>query len=249
VTTQLQRLRRLETRADAFESLVAAALKRSIKAGAAGIGQVITVVAAIEPAEPFVSLDDLAAIETAWQHEVATTIAPELASIVAQGASDALAEIPGSAIAPVITGRHPASEMYLAQARNRLQGIGSDLWLGTREQLVEGMALGESARVREEIASSQVRATTIARTEVVGASNAGGLIQMRSLGDAGPSTKTWLSTNDRRTRESHRVADGQVVAMEGVFRVGGSTLDFPGDPTAPAHEVVNCRCTLTWEFD
>lgn len=250
MTTKLQRLRRLETRADEFEILVAAALKRSIRAGTSKLGAVIT--AAAEPAEPFVSLDDLAAIGTAWQVEMDTTIMPALQKVVAQGADDAVADMvaaTGLVTPPPLS----SAEAYLAQAQNRLAGIGSDVWQNTRTELVEGMSQGESipelsARVRQEIASSRIRATTIARTEVIGASNAGSLAQMRSFGTQGPKSKSWLATNDRATRTSHRTADGQEVPINEPFQVGGVGLDFPGDPTAPAHEVVNCRCTLTWEF-
>jgi len=35
------------------------------------------------------------------------------------------------------------AEAYLAQARNRLVGVGDELWATIREQLLEGMRLGE----------------------------------------------------------------------------------------------------------
>lgn len=251
MTTRRQRLQRLENRADRFERLVATALRRAIKAGTSGLGNVI--VAAIEPAEPYVSIDDLAAIETAWQTELRELILPELGRTVADGAQDAIEDLVLK-VPVLIDARHPAAELFVSQADNRLQGIGADLWQKTRTQLVEGMAAGESIpelskRVRGEIASSTVRARTIARTEVVSASNAGALAQMQALGEDGPAAKVWLSTNDARTRLSHREANGQQVPLVDKFEVGGAALGFPGDPSGPADEVINCRCTLTWEME
>ena len=51
----------------------------------------------------------------------------------------------------------------------------------------------------------------------------------------------WMATLDSRTRDSHRQLDGEVVGDDGKFSNG---LRYPGDPTGPASEVWNCRCTL-----
>lgn len=85
------------------------------------------------------------------------------------------------------------------------------------------------------------RATLIARTESTGAYNYGAL---NALVDEGVSCKRWMATNDARTRETHRGADGEVVRVRSPFVVGGSELMMPGDPTAPAAEICNCRCTI-----
>lgn len=87
----------------------------------------------------------------------------------------------------------------------------------------------------------QVRAQRIARTESTGAYNAAGLA---ALADEGETTKVWIATEDARTRPSHRAADRQAVPITQPFEVGASTLLMPGDPSGPAHETVNCRCTM-----
>lgn len=87
----------------------------------------------------------------------------------------------------------------------------------------------------------ETRAITIARTESTGATNHAAL---RALADEGQSEKKWVATHDRRTRPSHAEAHGQRVATASPFSVGGYNLMMPGDPTAPASEVVSCRCTL-----
>jgi hypothetical protein len=87
----------------------------------------------------------------------------------------------------------------------------------------------------------QDRAVKIARTESTGAFNAAALV---ALHDEGWAYKEWLATEDSRTRETHRLADGQVVALQSPFVVGTSLLMMPGDPTAASDEVINCRCAV-----
>lgn len=87
----------------------------------------------------------------------------------------------------------------------------------------------------------QVRATRIARTESTGAFSFGAL---SALADEGVTHKEWVATEDPRTRPTHVAADGQVVPLTQPFQVGTSLLMFPGDPSGPANETIQCRCTL-----
>ena len=89
-------------------------------------------------------------------------------------------------------------------------------------------------------------ARRIARTEIQGAVEGGSLAAAQAMEDAGGSAhyKRWLSTTDERTRRSHSVADGQIVRLTEPFTVGGFPLMHPAFPGGPAHEVINCRCSL-----
>ena len=91
------------------------------------------------------------------------------------------------------------------------------------------------------------RATLISRTEMIGAANAGSLAVAKTTG-AMP-YKRWLATLDSRTRPTHAEANGQVVAIDQPFYVGGATLQHPGAQGAPADEVCNCRCTVVYQED
>ena len=83
----------------------------------------------------------------------------------------------------------------------------------------------------------------IARTEVMSASNEGAMIGAESTGlDL---NKMWIATEDERTRPDHSDADGQEVAFDESFSVGGEDMDQPGDSDDPA-EVCNCRCTVAF---
>jgi F like protein len=145
------------------------------------------------------------------------------------------------------------TERYLQQAANRLTGIGDDLWDQARAGLIEGIDKGESipdlaTRVRDAVEVAEPRARTIARTEVNGAMNAV-VDQTNHRVDAmfpevdDGIMKEWSATEDLRTRPSHVAADGQVVRLDDSFTVGGASLQFPGDPSGPPGEIINCRCT------
>lgn len=143
------------------------------------------------------------------------------------------------------------SEIYLRSRERFIVNLGTDAWNDIKLQLIDGMNAGEGfpelrARVTSVADMQQSNAERIARTEVVGAINAGAIEQVRaSKLDA---TKTWLATNDGRTRQSHRDVNGTTVRLDETFLVGGIPMDRPHDPAAPADEVIQCRCTLTFEI-
>lgn len=253
-----------------FDTLVAKALRRAVKTGTS---EALTAAAVQEPTEPgpppayepptpglvpvlpaaTVTLDDLILIERAWRREVQTVIIPELERTMRAAADKVLERIAGKA--PVLwDASQPQAQVFLTQTENQLVGVGDDMWKRTRDQLIIGMQDGESiqqlsARVKEVLSTIDARARTIARTEVIGASNAGAYQQLQLLGNDAPARKTWLSTRDGRTRLTHRAANGQTVEFGAPFTVGGARFDYPGDPNAPADERINCRCTLVWHFD
>lgn len=95
------------------------------------------------------------------------------------------------------------------------------------------------------------RAKTIARTE-------GHRIKVSATADAqhvakakgADVVKQWDATLDGRTRDSHRMVDGEVRELDEKF---SNSLMQPGDPAGGAEEVVNCRCELNtrarWGLD
>jgi hypothetical protein len=95
-----------------------------------------------------------------------------------------------------------------------------------------------------------LRGETIARTETLKALNAGRQEALDQLIEnpnndvrAEDVVRAWDSTGDARTRETHAAADGQVVPQGEAFTVGGYSMMYPGDSSsAPASEVVSCRC-------
>lgn len=151
----------------------------------------------------------------------------------------------------------PAVADYLNVVGNRLRGVPDEVYSRIVREAELGLAEGESIdeianRIRPVLTASGTdlwpnRATTVARTETIGAVNAGAYFaavrDAEQRGDPAP-FKVWLATEDARTRPTHRAADGQRTLVSEPFRVGGASLQFPGDPTGPAQEVINCRCTF-----
>jgi len=96
-----------------------------------------------------------------------------------------------------------------------------------------------------------LRAETIARTESTRVTSLARREAFRQtvddLGlDRSQIRRVWNATNDGRTRDSHRDMDGQEVAFDAPFISGlGNRLMYPGDPSAPAEDVINCRCVVT----
>jgi hypothetical protein len=117
------------------------------------------------------------------------------------------------------------------------------------QRLSEGVAKGEgidalARRLRglyEE--TYRGRSVTIARTEVIAASNLGS--RAGALATGLTLTHHWIATGDGRTRPWHRVAWGQTHPMGIAYVVAGQQLLFPGDTSlgATAKNIVACRCT------
>jgi HK97 family phage portal protein len=114
-----------------------------------------------------------------------------------------------------------------------------------RKQLKEGLANEESVselaeRIDEVYDSREGPGSeAIARTEVIGATGGADLEAFSQSGVV--EKKEWLATPDDRTRESHLATNGEQVNINERFSNG---LLYPGDSSAGADEVVNCRCVL-----
>ena len=80
------------------------------------------------------------------------------------------------------------------------------------------------------------RASRIARTESTTAANFG---RQRQMLESGVLSNVWLAQPS--AREHHAELNGEEVPVGDSFGYG---LRYPGDPTAPVGEIVNCRCVL-----
>lgn len=99
------------------------------------------------------------------------------------------------------------------------------------------------------------RAETIARTEALRNANAGAedAIQQaiqRGDVDAKDLVKEWhAGPATSGARDSHQAMNGTQVGFGDVFVLAsGVRMRYPGDPSAPASETANCRCTYSTAF-
>lgn len=123
--------------------------------------------------------------------------------------------------------------------------------------ITQGIIQGESIpQIAKRIAtvtgeSNYKSAVRNARTAFTGAQNAGrmeGLHKAQQLGIK--VKKQWVATNDNRTRDTHAELDGTIVDVDEPFvTTAGNEIMYPGDPTADASEVYNCRCTLVYVYE
>ncbi|HMJ78116.1 MAG TPA: phage minor head protein [Iamia sp.] len=224
-----------------------------IMAGVASRFAVAAVTAAGgEEAQARASLDDLSAIDVQWRAAVHDQVLPWFAQVYEAGGQAAVEQVLGLGIAVLDVDdalMNHAAATYLQGVENRFYPLGEEAWGKARAELVEGFAEGEGvgalrARIREVTDLTARQAETLARTEVIAASNMGAQARIDLMGDGAPGYRQWLSTMDTRTRPTHRAADGQVQPRGTAFDVGGSALMVPGDPDGPAREVINCRCTV-----
>lgn len=116
----------------------------------------------------------------------------------------------------------------------------------TKEATREGLAQAATGRMikkamdERSAVMSVARSRVIARTETHAASQAASHAAIKSTGL--PAKKEWISASGSRTRDDHADADGQLVSLDKPFIVGGEELQYPGDPSGSAANVINCRC-------
>lgn len=132
---------------------------------------------------------------------------------------------------------------------------GIDLDYGKKQitaQVTSSILLGDSIpKIADKLQNrietmSRVSAVRAARTAVTAAQNGGRQATFERAAAMGIKIRRkWIATKDLRTRPEHGHADGQIVAVDEPFTVGGEKLMFPGDRrTASGWNIYNCRCSL-----
>ncbi len=91
---------------------------------------------------------------------------------------------------------------------------------------------------------SDSRARTIATTETHGAYSYASNETAKDLLPDG-ATKIWWTTSGN-PRPSHEEIEGTEIAIDDVFELEDGDLAYPGDPSGPASETINCMCVLEY---
>lgn len=144
---------------------------------------------------------------------------------------------------------------YLEATQQLLDAVGERLAAAATQALADGLEAGDSIdQLQQRLVDlfsqdgtqlGASRAERIAMTEATRAFNAGALAAAQELtGPDRPLVKQWVTRRDTRVREAHADTNGQLQLLDDAFDVGGTPMQYPGDPTAPAALTVNCRCVL-----
>lgn len=155
----------------------------------------------------------------------------------------------------------PYVQNWVAARQNKMSHTPSEVFSAVKQLInaaqANGASIPEVSKQISELLDTTAtdkwkhRATTVARTELISAYNGGTYDAFSFIADNNPVDsyqKRWLATLDNRTRPDHAKADLQVVPWGTPFTVGGFQMMYPGDPAAPASEVINCRCTFLMEL-
>lgn len=120
--------------------------------------------------------------------------------------------------------------------------------------MMQAIVLGEGRdKIQKRIAKitgqSVYQATRVAQTERTRIQSQARFWAMEEAEGYGVHTvKRWSTHMDGRQRDAHGAMNGQTVDSFSKFKSpSGAALMFPGDPDAPAEEVINCRCVMVPE--
>ena len=118
----------------------------------------------------------------------------------------------------------------------------------------EGWGVAKTVAALKATDITRARAELIVRTETMKAANAGAMLSAAEMGIA--VNKKWISATDNRTRRiprdqyDHLHMNAREVGYNQPFIVPSTkqidAMQYPGDPTASAGNVCNCRCTVAF---
>lgn len=111
------------------------------------------------------------------------------------------------------------------------------------QAILQGESIPQIAKRMHNIANSgKADSVRYARTAMTGAQNAGRLDCYKRVKSHGIRLKKqWVASLDNRTRDTHRILDGERVDLESTFSNG---CRYPGDPQGAPGEIWNCRCRM-----
>jgi hypothetical protein len=150
--------------------------------------------------------------------------------------------------------KNPFTGAAIAGAGKHVRAIAETTRIGVmravRESCQQGLSVEDAAKAITLAtgAAGPTRARLIASTELAAVANGSALAATQIVAQAtgGGYSKRWLTAPgaDYPRHEDYEGLDGQIVALNEAFDVGGDALQFPGDPDGPPHAVCRCRCTL-----
>lgn len=120
-------------------------------------------------------------------------------------------------------------------------------------EVLQGIVQGESIqniakRLQNVTEMNRASAIRNARTTVTSAENKGRMDSLHAAAEKGVVMhKVWMAAIDARTREAHRLLDGQEQEIDDPFDSELGPIMYPGDVDADPANTYNCRCSLTYK--
>jgi HK97 family phage portal protein len=197
-------------------------------------------------------VEDIFDIET-WNRQLAEDLAPVYMAIAAE-AAEILSK---SAQEEEIDTSTDEYKEYVQQQVERTQKINET----TKEEIAAAIAVALALMLSGESSDDDSAWMSLLKTAIIAifvkllgkrrriiaeheaqtAFNAGTYLAGKQLNLP---RKTWLTKRDSAVREEHVRLHGRSVPIGSGFAAGDAVLRFPGDPLAPPHLTVNCRCRL-----
>jgi len=196
--------------------------------------------------------DNLFDIQT-WNKQLSEDIRPVIAGIVA----DAAGIVGEKAEMPTDTTEEEYQDIIEAQTQ-RMQKINKTTMEEIAAAILAAQALGSTDGPEEShklltaalaaifVALLTKRKRRIAENEAQSAFNGG--LYLSGV-QSGAAKKMWRTQRDEKVRREHRLLEGKTVGLTDGFKVDGAVLRFPGDPLAPPHLSIACRCKLRLSLD
>ena len=216
------------------------------------------------------SATELDAVIDSFNDELEAIIEEEALTQFASGHEAFASEIAGKVAPELLIDFNMISDATKDWAKKhagkQITNIGDTTKQKVRRVLDESMEANESIdqlanRLRDDFNKFKgIRAETIARTETAGSYNAGKFNNSEVFADENPDLdvlKTWVPTQDNRTREHHKAENiknqtgdtKRTVLQNQPFLVNGEQMMRPLDPKGSAENVVRCRCVLIYDVE
>lgn len=115
--------------------------------------------------------------------------------------------------------------------------------------ILQGDSIPKIAKRLERVENMNENASIrTARTMVTSAENKGRMDMLEKAESEGIiAQKVWISAHDTRTRDWHRDLDGKPQDRDKPFENSVGKIMYPGDPSADAANIYNCRCALGYK--
>jgi len=202
-------------------------------------------------------LQDTGRIKREWSTVVDNVLIPHLHIAWLTGATTIQHQLDSVEDAIVSSAEIPIrtqnGDSFLAKARERLLSIGDELWDRINKAIAESLSLKETDLTTYQLVADIIEVTIENVAELIAVSEFHNMIirsqYAQMLTSKRSPTKTWRTHSDFLVRASHSSVADKTIPLREMFDVHGQWMDGPYDPTAPAGEVYNCRCWLTYGID